>query len=113
YLKETRHPWPCFLFLLPLLVAYEAGVYYLGGAHPEALRNGADGWLRQGLAGLGLRHHLWAPGVLLSVLGLWNWRHSRDRPADLVGVLSGMGIESVAFALGLWGVSRALGPLVD
>src|SRR5439155_25507259 len=30
-----------------------------------------------------------------------------------VSVLSGMGFESVGFALGLWGISRGLGPLVD
>ena len=113
YLKATRHPWPCSLFLLPLLLAYEAGVHYLGGAHPEVLRNGADSWLRQGLAVLGMKHHFWAPALLVVILLLWNSRRYHDRPGDHVGVLSGMAIESIAFALGLWGVSRALGPLID
>ena len=27
YLASTRHPWPCLLFLLPLLLAYEASGY--------------------------------------------------------------------------------------
>jgi membrane protease YdiL (CAAX protease family) len=48
-------------------------------------------------------------GVIL-IWNLWRWG---DRPGDLVGVLSGMGLESVAFALGLWGISRGLGPLID
>ena len=113
YLRATRHPWPCFLFLLPLLVTYEVGVFCLGGGHPELLRNGADNWLRQGLAGAGLRQHFWTPALLLVVLGGWNYWRRQDRPGDLVGVLSGMGIESVGFALGLWGISRTLGPLVD
>ena len=113
YLRATRHPWPCFLFLLPLLATYEFGVFSLGGGHPELLRNGADSWLRHGLARAGLPQHYWAPALLLAVLLVWNVSRRYDRPGDLLGVLSGMSIESVAFALGLWGVSRALGPLVD
>ncbi len=113
YLRATRHPWPCFLFLLPLLAAYELGVYQLGGGQPESLRNGADNWLRQGFAAIGLHQHFWAPALLLAVLALWNYARWADRPGDLLGVLSGMGIESVGFALGLWGISRGLGPLVD
>ena len=31
YLSATRHPWASFLFLLPLLIAYEVGVFALGG----------------------------------------------------------------------------------
>ena len=38
YLSATLHPWPCFLFLLPLLAVYEAGVIWLGGPSPDALR---------------------------------------------------------------------------
>jgi membrane protease YdiL (CAAX protease family) len=113
YLRATRHPWPCLLFLLPILAAYELGVYYLGGPQPEALRNGADNWLRQGLALVGLKQHYWTPALFLFVLAAWNYLRRDDRPGDLVGVLSGMGIESVALALGLWAVSRALGPLID
>ena len=37
YFASTRHPWPCLLFVLPLLVAYEAGVLMLGGADAGAL----------------------------------------------------------------------------
>ncbi len=35
-----------------------------------------------------------------------------DRPGDLVGVLSGMVLESISFALGLWALSRVLAPLM-
>ncbi len=113
YLPATRHPWPCTLFLLPLLAAYEGGVYWLGGAHPEALRNGADNWVRLGLSAVGLPFVWLPPLVLVLLLAGWNlWRRG-DRPGDLVGVLTGMSLESVAFALGLWGVSRALVPLMQ
>ena len=50
YFPATRHPWPCLLFVLPLLVAYEAGVLLLGGPHPETVRNGsATRWKPPGL----------------------------------------------------------------
>ncbi len=113
YLQATRHPWPCLLFLLPFLAAYELGVQHLGGGQPEALRNGADNWLRLGLGAAGLRQPFWPPALFLAVLLLWNYRRRDDRPGDPVGVLSGMAIESIAFALGLWAVSRGLGPLID
>jgi hypothetical protein len=113
YFQATRHPWPCWLFVLPLLGAYEAGVLMLGGEHPEALRNGADHWVRRGLMAVGLRW-FWVPPVLLTLLFLiWIARRSQDCPRDLLGVLSGMVLESVSFALGLWGLSRALAPLLD
>jgi hypothetical protein len=98
--------------VLPLLAGYEVGVLCLGGGHPEALRNGADNWVRCGLTALGLPFFWVPPLVLLLLLLAWNLRRNTDRPDDLVGVLSGMGIESVSFALGLWGVSRALYPLM-
>lgn len=113
YLPATRHPWPCLLFVLPLVVAYEGGVLLLGGAQPDTLRNGADNWLRCGLTALGLSFFWLPPAVLLAVFIVWTWRRRLDRPGDLVGVFSGMGIESVGFALGLWGVSRALTPVLQ
>jgi membrane protease YdiL (CAAX protease family) len=112
YLLATRHPWPCLLFLLPLLIAYEGGVIWLGGAHPDALRNGADAWLRWGLESFGLPPLYWPPAVIATVFAFWSLLRTPDRPADLLGVVSGMGIESVLFALGLWGISQGLLPLL-
>ena len=43
----------------------------------------------------------------------WIWRRRDDRPGDMLGTLSGMVLESVAFALGLWALSRALAPVLD
>src|SRR5665213_3226717 len=54
YFAATRHPWPCLLFLMPLLASYEGGVFWLGGAHPDALRIGADNWVRCALTAVGL-----------------------------------------------------------
>src|ERR1700693_4788865 len=71
YFPATHHPWPCLLFLLPLLLAYEGGVLWLGGTQPEALRNGADTWLRWGLEAVGFPHLDWAPGVIVVCLLGW------------------------------------------
>jgi membrane protease YdiL (CAAX protease family) len=100
-------------FILPLLVVYEIGVVRLGGPEPEALRNGADSWLRLGLARVGMKQPCVAPVLLVLVLFLWLMSRWKDRPGDLIGVLCGMSVESVLFALGLWGISRGLGPLID
>jgi hypothetical protein len=113
YLRATRHPWPCLLFVLPLLGAYEVGVEKLGGGQPEALRNGADNWLRCGLGWLGLNSPWLPPAVLLAVFVLWSLRRWAERPFDLVSVLSGMALESITFALGLWLISRGVAPLLD
>ncbi len=112
YAPATRHPWPCLLFVLPMLIAYEVGVLSLGGPHPETIRNGADHWLRSALMVVGVRF-FWVPPVLLSVVfAFWAWKRRRDRPGDLIGVLSGMVLESITFALGLWALSRLLAPLM-
>jgi hypothetical protein len=113
YLRSTRHPWPCLLFVLPLVLAYESGVALLGGPHPENLRNGADNWLRVGLTRVGISWVWLPPAVLLALLVLWTWKLRQDRPIEMLAVLSGMVLESVAFAIGLWGMSRALGPLLE
>jgi hypothetical protein len=113
YLPATRHPWPCFLFLLPLLLAYEGGVLWLGGTQPEALRNGADTWLRWGLEAFGLHQLYWPPVLLAAVFLAWSWARREDRPDDLLGVTTGMVLESVGCALGLWALSRGLGPFLD
>jgi membrane protease YdiL (CAAX protease family) len=112
YFLATRHPWPCLLFLLPLLLAYEGGVLWLGGAHPDTLRNGLDAWLRWGLEASGLQPLYWPPAVIALVFVVRSWLRRAERPADLVGVVIGMAIESVLFALGLWALSQGLLPLL-
>jgi membrane protease YdiL (CAAX protease family) len=113
YLRSTRHPWPCLLFVLPLVLAYEAGVVVLGGPHPENLRNGADNWLRVGLTRVGISWVWLPPAVLLALMVIWTFGRRQERPNEILAVLSGMVLESVAFAIGLWGISRALGPMLE
>jgi hypothetical protein len=113
YLKATRHPWACLLFLLPLLAAYEGGVLWLGGGRGAALRNGADAWLRWGLETFGVTQVYAAPAAVLLVLMLWSWWRWEDRPADPVTAFFGMAFESVLFAVLLWQFSRNFGPILD
>lgn len=113
YPVATRHPWPCLLFLLPLLLAYEVGIFWIGGTQPEALRNGADTWLRWGLEAFGLSQLYAAPLLVVGVFLVASWLRWDDRPPDWSGACLGMGIESVIFALLLWGLSRGFGPLIE
>jgi hypothetical protein len=112
YFTATRHPLPCMLFILPLLLGYEACVLLLGGTHPELLRNGADNWLRLGLAALGVSMSWVPPFLLLLYFGIWSYTKRDGRPDDLASTLSGMGIESVSYALGLWGLGWLIAPFL-
>jgi len=113
WLHAPRHPLACLLFLVPLLAAYEVGVLWLGGAEADVLRNGADAWLRWAFQRFGMTA-LWGPPLLiLAVFLIWSWRRKNDRPDDLFGVWLLMAIESVVFALLLWGLSRAQTPILE
>jgi hypothetical protein len=113
YFSATRHPWPSLLVLLPLLLAYEGGILWLGGPQRDTLRNGADAWLHWGLEQVGV-NYAYAPPLLIGLFFLiWSFSVNETRPKDTVGVVSGMVIEGVFFALGLWGLSRALWPVLE
>jgi Type II CAAX prenyl endopeptidase Rce1-like len=113
YFSATRHPWSSFLFLVPLLAAYEGGVLWLGGDQAARLRNGADAWLRWALETFGIGHVLVAPAIVVAVLLIWSWWRWADRPADPVRTWFGMALESVLFAFLLWQVSQNFGTLVE
>lgn len=112
YITATRHPWACFLFLIPLLALYEGGVIWLGGNDPNALRNGADAWLRWGLERYGLGQPWIAPALVAAILLLRSWSQWGNRPQEPLAVGFGMAIESILFAVGLWAVARNFEPLV-
>src|SRR5690349_11638548 len=113
YWRATRHPGPCLLFLAPLLIAYEVGVLSLGGDSAPTLRNGADAWLRDGFAAVGVTHPAAAPGLVVLLLITWFWYQRDSIPEDAPGLCLGMALESVAAALVLWGLSRLYSPLLD
>src|SRR5437762_11156405 len=112
YWTATRHPWACVLFVLPLLAIYEIGLYASDVAAPEELRNGADAWLRAGLAALGVAPLYGAPCLLIGVLVLWGWLCHQGPPSDKVGVWAGMAAESAAYALLLLALSQGMWQLL-
>jgi membrane protease YdiL (CAAX protease family) len=98
YLVQSRLPWPSLVFLMPMLVAYECGVLWLGGTGSTTIRSGADIWLRAGLRTIGLNAD-WLPPVLV-VAGLLVWQKSERHSWKVAWeTLAGMFAECVAFAL--------------
>jgi hypothetical protein len=110
----TRHPVAGVIFVVPLLIFYELGLYHLGAvASTDLLRNGADAWLRGILQQVGISPIYGAPVLLLGGLLIWSlWRRA-DRPHDFLGLWIGMVFESAAFALGLVCASQLLFPLLQ
>ena len=102
YLSATRHPWPCLVFLVPLLGIYECGVIWLGGPNPEKIRNGADTWLRYYIGNAGFNPLLVAPGVIVAMLLAWTAWRWKDRPERVLAIVFGMALESLLFAGVLW-----------
>ena len=97
YWQQSRLPWPSLVFLMPLLIAYEMGVLWLGGRNAGALRSGADVWLRGGLEFIGLGVN-WLPPLLV-VAGLLVWQWVERHPWRVSWeTLAGMFAESVVFA---------------
>jgi len=107
YWAATRRPFPSLLLVAPLVAGYESGVLWLGGATSANLRTGADTWMRHGLASLGLADHWLLPLLLVVILMGWqvvSFRDWRFSP----GILVGMVVESLAWAVVLLGISRLI-----
>lgn len=105
YWARTRRPLPCLAFVLPILAAYEAGVLWLGGASAGALRTGADAWMRQALASIGLTDR-WFPPLIL-VVALLAWQAADPRGWRFPpSCLFGMAAESLVLAIALVGLSH-------
>lgn len=104
YLAAVRHPWPCLVFLVPLLGSYEIGVARLSADGGPSLRAGIELWLRQWLTQAGPYPPFLVPAALVLLLALWTvWRWS-DRPDRLFTTVFGIALEGVVFGLGLWTV---------
>ena len=107
YWEVTRRPLPCLAFVAPILLAYELGALWLAERSPEALRTGADAWVRRGLSLLGLTDHWLLPLSLVITLLAWQAFSPRDWKFSPYSLL-GMAIESAVFGLALIGMSRLI-----
>lgn len=104
YWSATRRPLPCLVFITPILATYEVGVAWLGGVS-GTLRAGADAWMRQGLASLGVTDRLFLPFALTMILLGWGAIEAR-RWRFHPGILLGMLAESLVLGVALIGLSK-------
>lgn len=105
YWSLTRRPIPCLAFIVPLLLIYELGVLWLGGASSQALRTGADGWMRHVLARVGVTDQWFLPLSLVLILVAWQVVQRKDWRFPL-SIPVGMALESLVLGVALVGVSR-------
>lgn len=102
YLESTRHPWPNFLFLLPIVLVYELVVYYSEAAYSTSIRNGADGWVRNLLLEYGVSMYWIPPMLLLLFYATQSFLRWWTRPCENLETLTGMILESGIFGMALW-----------
>jgi len=113
YLRGTRHPFTCLLFVLPLLLTYEIGAVALAGSSGEGIRNGADAWLRSQLTAYGINFAWTAPILVVAFLVFrcaWEWG---GRPKQPFAVCFGMFIECAVLSTLIWALSRNFYPLLE
>jgi len=108
YWACSSRPLVGLFFVAPMLVAYEGGLLLLG---PQAMRNGADAWLRHGLEQLGFGQYFLLPLLTCGVLLAW---HHLQRESWHVSVplLPGMLLESVVLSLVLLLLAHLQGSLL-
>lgn len=98
YWSQSRRPLASLFFSGPLLVIYETGLICLG---PNAMRNGADAWLRQMLDLLGFNAYFLLPVLTVGIL--LGWHHVLRQPWYVARtVLYGMAGECLGLAAALW-----------
>jgi membrane protease YdiL (CAAX protease family) len=108
YWKESSRPLVSLAFVVPMLLAYEGGLLLIG---PQAMRNGADVWLRQFLDWLGFGQYFLLPILTCGIL--LGWHHvKRERWQVGWSVLYGMLLESVALGLLLVALACLQGALL-
>jgi len=108
YWRASTRPIVCLVFIAPMLMAYEGGLLFW----PQAMRNGADVWLRRLLELAGFSQYLLLP--LLTCGILLGWHHLRHDTWKIRGnVLYGMFIESMTLGFLLVVVGQVQGLLLN
>lgn len=104
YWQSTRHPWPCLLLVLAMLGLYEGAMLYQAMEGLQPYRAGLDSWLANSLQLINW-HGEYLPGLLIAgicigwAVLLWD----RSPPENLTTLLV-MFLESLVYALALWGL---------
>jgi len=82
YFNESRGPLASLVFVAPLLILYELGLFVFGA---ERIQNGADAWLREFLRLAGFTQYFLLPMLTVFLLVAWHytthspWRIPRGR----------------------------------
>ena len=98
YLRATRTATYGFLAALPLLILYEIGIVLANTGYGE-VRVGADVWIKQVLAGIGVTGWLLL-GVVVALIGAAVWWGERDRrPPMRASYFGGIVLESAVYAV--------------
>lgn len=102
YWQSTRHPWPCLLLVMTLLVGYEVCMYYQAQYGITPHRAGLDSWLHASLQ-TQQWNNPYLPGLLIGVICLgWTVIKWDRSPPESLTLLVGMLFESLLFAAMLW-----------
>ena len=109
YAQQARRPLASLAFILPLLALYEGGVVALG---TQAVRNGADVWLRRLLDTLGLGQYFLLPVLTVGLLLAWH-HTTRQRWRLSAHVLYGMYLECLVLGVALVAIGQLQGALVS
>ncbi|MCR9117203.1 MAG: CPBP family intramembrane metalloprotease [bacterium] len=94
YWSESARPLASLAFAAPILAAYELGVWSMG---VDALRNGADVWLRQALLEVGFGTWCLLPVLTIAILTAWH-HVSGERWRVRFSVVAAMAAESISWA---------------
>ncbi len=95
YWVQSQRPLAALAFIAPLLAAYELGVLILG---PNAIRNGADVWLRQLLEVAGFGQYFLLPALCVCIL--LGWHYTTRQPWEVSPrVLQTMACECIILAI--------------
>lgn len=108
YWRASTKPIICLVFVAPMLLAYEGGLFFW----PQAMRNGADVWLRTLLELVGFSQYLLLPLLTCGILIAWH--HLRHDSWKIHGhVLYGMLIESMTLGFLLVLVAQVQGSFLN
>jgi hypothetical protein len=109
YWRQSRRPLAALAFVVPLLVLYEGGVILLGA---QAVRNGADVWLRQVLDVFGFGQYFLLPAATVGLLLAWH-HVTRERWQLSATVVYVMFAECAVLGLVLLGFGRLHGLVIQ
>ena len=109
YWNESARPLVALAFVGPMVLIYEGGLFLLG---PQAMRNGADVWLRDLLNGVGFTQYFLLPFLTCAIL--LGWHHlNRERWKVNLNALYGMLLEAMLFGFVLLILARSLTGLLS